>query len=271
MTAQRIETQFAGRPLIVGDRSTGQAGRGLRGGTVRRHDGAGRGDRLPQHLHPPVLPPHRRVSREDLRRGQDPRRVPQARGPALGQGDPRQPPDRPLDPAAVPRGVQERGAGLRDGPLRRPGERRRRPRRGGGLDRAQPLSGPLERAARGRCAWAGSKGNWILNPTFQQLEFSDHRPGRERLRRLDRHGRGRLARGLRGGDPRGAQGGAEGHPGHDRARAPADGQGGDPAQEDGVDQGRDRLRRSRAGRRTPPSTRWRRPSTPRTRRRARRA
>ena len=68
------------------------------------------------------------------------------------------------------------------------------------------------------------EGNWILNPTFQQLEFSTIDLV-ERLRRLDRHGRGRLARGLRGGDPGGAQGGAEGHPGHDRARAPADGQG----------------------------------------------
>ena len=74
-----------------------------------------------------------------------------------------------------------------------------------------PWNGPL-------AGGAGRPGRGQLDPQpdLPAARVLHHRPGRERLRRLDRHGRGRLARGLRGGDPRGAQGGAEGHPGADR-------------------------------------------------------
>ena len=83
-----------------------------------------------------------------------------------------EPADRPLDPAAVPGRVQERGAGLRHRAVGRPGERCRRAGRRGRLGRAEPLAGAVERAARGACASAGSRGTGSSIPTFQQLEFS---------------------------------------------------------------------------------------------------
>ena len=43
------------------------------------------------------------------------------------QGDPHLPPDRPPDPAALPRGIQQRDPDLRDRALRGQGERARRP------------------------------------------------------------------------------------------------------------------------------------------------
>ncbi len=39
--------------------------------------------------------------------------------------------------------------------------------------RPRLLEDPVRRARWRACAWAGSKAKWILNPTFQQLEFSD--------------------------------------------------------------------------------------------------
>ena len=148
MTVQRIENAIRRPPPDHRDRPPGQAGRRLRPRPVRRHVVLAAVTVSPNSLHPPVLPAHGRVPREDLRRGQDSRRVPQARRPALGQGDPGGPAHRPLDPAALPRGLQERSPGLRHGALGRPGERRRRARRAGRVGRAQPVAGPVERADR---------------------------------------------------------------------------------------------------------------------------
>ena len=70
-----------------------------------------------------------------------------------------------------------------------------------------PWNGPLAGVRVGRV-----EGNWILNPDLPAAGVLQHRFGGQRLGRLDRDGRRRLARGLRGGDARGAEGGAEGHP-----------------------------------------------------------
>src|SRR2546425_5631639 len=82
------------------------------------------------------------------------------------------PGDQPLGATAVPGRVQERGAGVRVRPLRGSGERRRRAGPDGRLGGADHVQGAMERpdaAVRvGRV-----EGAWILNPTFQQLEFSD--------------------------------------------------------------------------------------------------
>ena len=123
--------------------------------------------------------------------------------------------DRSIRPL-FPEGLQERGPGLRD--------RRCRPTR-----RTTPTSSawwpPRRRSSLRRFRGTGPSaavrvgrvdGKWILNPTFQQLEFSERRPDGQRQRRLDRDGRGRRARDLRGRGARGAQGGAEGHQGADR-------------------------------------------------------
>ena len=59
------------------------------------------GDREERRL----LPAHRRLPRVHLRRGPDPRRLVQARGPADREGDPHLPPDRPPAAAALPRGL----------------------------------------------------------------------------------------------------------------------------------------------------------------------
>ena len=103
-----------------------------------------------------------------------------------------------------------------------------------------PWNGPLAAVRVGRV-----EGNWILNPTFQQLEFSTIDLVGQRLGRLDRDGRGRLARGLRGRDARGAQGGAEGHPRASSASRSSSSTRPARRAEDGVDQGR--RRRGAAG------------------------
>ena len=193
MTVHRIETQFAGRPLIL---ETGRLAKQAAGSAYLQF-----GDTAvlaavtvsPNRLHSAVLPPDRRVSREDLRRGQDPGRVPQARGPAVsdkeilaGAGD------RPVDPAALPRGLQERGPGLRHRALRRPGERCRRARRRGRLGGAERLVGAVERSDRGG---AGGPGGRQLDPQsdLPAARILDPRRDGERQRRFDRDGRRRRA------------------------------------------------------------------------------
>ena len=193
---QRIETQFAGRPLML---ETGRLAKQAAGSAVaplRRHDGAGRRHRIPQHLHPPVLPPHRRVPREDLRRRQDPGRLPQARGPALRRRDPRR-----RGSSTARSGRCSRRASrtkCRSSSPCSPPTRRTTPT-------CSASSPPRPRSACRRCRGTARiaavrvgrvEGNWILNPTFQQLEFSTMDLVVERLGRLDRDGRGRRARGL---------------------------------------------------------------------------
>src|SRR6185436_16612273 len=68
------------------DRAPGPRLGGLHHG---RHGGARhRGRRQGEQSRPGLVPAHRRLRREDLRRGEDPRRLLQARRPALREGDP---------------------------------------------------------------------------------------------------------------------------------------------------------------------------------------
>ncbi len=77
-----------------------------------------------------------------------------------------------------------------------------------------PWNGPLAAVRVGRV-----DGNWILNPTFQQLEFSSVDVTVSGSSRFDHDGRRRRARSVRGRDARGAQGGPEGHQGNAGQRA----------------------------------------------------
>ena len=125
-----------------------------------------------------------------------------------------------------------------------------------------PWNGPLAAVRVGRV-----EGNWILNPTFQQLEFSTID--------LVVSGSADSIVMVEGGslevsearDARGAQGGAEGDPGRHRPREAADGQGGGRA-EAGVDEGAGGRSAAGEGPGAGRGRRWRRPSTPRTRRAA---
>ena len=104
--------------------------------------------------------------------------------------------DRPLPPA-LPRGIQERHAGHRDGPLERQGEPDRRPRDDGGAARRS-----TSRTSRGAGPIAAVRvaridGEFIAFPTFEQQSAGGHRPRRRVLEGRDRHGRGRRRRGDR--------------------------------------------------------------------------
>src|SRR5207244_9328150 len=106
-------TQFRGPALEAGSGPVGQTGGGILPAAVRRDGGAGHGHRVRQRLDPPVLSPPSRVPREELCRWEDPRRVLETRGAALGRGDPVRPGDRAHHSAAVYRRIQERGTSTR--------------------------------------------------------------------------------------------------------------------------------------------------------------
>ena len=135
----------AARPGERQDRSTGGRRRardaGRNQGPVHRRlreDAEGR-----SRLLPAVGP----LPGKELRRRQDPRRLLQARGASVGEGDPHLAPDRPADPAAVRQGLPQRDADHLHRAEPRPGERsghRGADRLVGGADavgRAVPRSG----------------------------------------------------------------------------------------------------------------------------------
>ena len=97
-----------------------------------------------------LLPAHRQLPGEGVRRRQDPGRLLQARGPAGREGDPDLAPDRPADPAAVPRRLQERDPGHLHGAGARSGERSRHRRDGRCERRADDLGDSVPRADRRR-------------------------------------------------------------------------------------------------------------------------
>ena len=133
------------------DRPHGAPGR--RGGAcpIRRDQRAGdRGCREIGEARDRLLPPHRQLPGEDLRRRQDSRRLFQARRPADREGDADLAPDRPSDPSAVRRRLQARDAGGRHRAVPRHGERPRHRRHGRGLRRADALGPALPRPDRGR-------------------------------------------------------------------------------------------------------------------------
>ena len=98
--------------------------------------------------------PDRRLPREHLRRGQDPRRLLQARGPAEREGDPDLAHDRPAAAAALPRGLRLRDPGHRPAALGRHGERLRHAGHHRRLHRARASPTSRSRARWARCASA---------------------------------------------------------------------------------------------------------------------
>ena len=86
-----------------------------------------------------LFPTHRELPGKDLRRGQDPRRIFQARGPSDRKGDAHLSPHRPSDPAAVRRRLPQRDADRRHRALPRHGERSRHRRHDRDLGRAHAV------------------------------------------------------------------------------------------------------------------------------------
>ena len=163
-----------------------------------------------------LLPPDRRLSREDLRRGQVPRRLHQARGAADHQGDPDRPADRPADPAALPRVVPRRGPDPGRADLGRPPERSRRPVDDRRLGLAAPGQGPVPGPDRRGPAGADRRPARRL-PHRRGDGEERPRPGRRQHRQGRRDDRG-LRRGVaRARDGRRDHGGAPPQPGGHRS------------------------------------------------------
>ena len=111
MTVSRVEKQIGGQTLSI---ETGKLAKQAHGAVGRQYgdtvvlvaavEGAAPGG-------PRLLPSDGRLSREDLRRRQVPRRLHQARRPAHHQGNPDLPPDRPAHPPALPGRLSQRSPG----------------------------------------------------------------------------------------------------------------------------------------------------------------
>ena len=102
---------------------------------------------------PGFLSADRRLPGKDLRRGQDPRRLLQARGTPVGEGDADVAPHRPAAAAAVPGRLLQRRADRRDGDVGRSGDRSRHPRAVGASAAVAlsgiPFNGPIGAARVG--------------------------------------------------------------------------------------------------------------------------
>src|ERR1051325_6385846 len=108
-------------------RQVGQARGRLRRRAARRHDRAGGIEcREDREAGARFRAADLRLPRAHVRRGQDPRRLLQARGPPHGEGDAVEPADRPSDPSAAPQAVDVRDPGHGDRRVLGPGARCRR-------------------------------------------------------------------------------------------------------------------------------------------------
>ncbi len=136
-------------PPRAGDRQDCPAGRWRGAGDLWRDDGVvhrGR-DEIGQ-TRPGFLSAHRQLPGKNVCRRQDPGRVFQARGPALGEGDADLAAHRPADPAAVRPRVPQRDAGHLHGAEPRSGERPGHRGAGRQFSRADPVGDPVSRADR---------------------------------------------------------------------------------------------------------------------------
>ena len=148
--------QYGAQHADARNRRDRPPGRRRRHGQPRRHrrprHGAGRQERARR---PGLLSADRRLPGKDLRRGQDPRRLLQARRAPVGKGNADVAPHRPADPSAVPRRLLQRSAGDRDGDVGGSGSRsrhRRDDRRLGGAGAFRPaVRRPDRRRARRLC------------------------------------------------------------------------------------------------------------------------
>ena len=143
---------------VLRNRQAGQAGRRLRHRPLRRLGGArhrlprgqpARGHRLPAA--------DGRLPRIHLRVGPHPRRLLQARRQAGRKGSAHQPPDRPADPAAVPRRLALRDADHRARAVGRHGERHRRARDHRRLGGARAVGDPVREDDRRRARRPGRR------------------------------------------------------------------------------------------------------------------
>ena len=218
----RGEARHRGQDPHDRDGALRAPGRRFRDGAVRRHDGALRClERHPPRRHR-LLPADDRLPREDVRRRQDPRRLPEARERSEPQGDPDLPHDRPADPPAVARGLHRGGPGPDVRHLLRPGERARRPVDHLGERRAlaDPAAVPGPRRRRAH----RDEGRRVRR--LPRPEDDGREPARPRRRgHQDRRDDGRVGRqrALRGGDARGDLLRPRDHPAHlrgDRGAAP---------------------------------------------------
>ena len=99
---------------------------------------------------PGLLSADGRLSGKDLRRGQDPRRLLQARRAPVGKGDADLASHRPSDPAAVPGWLLQRSPGHRDRDVGRSGNRSRHSRDDRRLGGADALRRAVQRPDRRR-------------------------------------------------------------------------------------------------------------------------
>ncbi len=181
----------------------------------RSYGGAGR-DRL--------LPAHRRHRGEDVRRGQDPRRLLQARGQGVRARDPQRTHGRPADPAALAQGIPQRGADHRHGAVGRLRRRARRARDQRRLRRADAVAAALPGPGRSRPR-RPHRGRADAQPDAARDGDLEPRPDRLRLAGRDHDGRGRRQADRRGRHPRGAGDGPRGDQAHLRRPGRAAGQG----------------------------------------------
>ena len=148
-----------------------------------------------------LLPADRELPGEDLRRGQDPRRLFQARGTSDREGDAHLAADRPADQAAVRARLQERDASHRHRALARHGERSGHRGDGRGLGRAHAVRRSVPRTDRRRPRRL-YRGQICAEPDDRRdgRELARSRRGRHRRRRADGRIRGQGA--VRGSDAR---------------------------------------------------------------------
>ena len=113
-TVHREVIDWAGRKLVLETGKHRPPGRRRRARHLRRDDRARhRRRRQGAEARAGFLSAHRQLPGKGLRGRPHPRRLFQARGAPVGEGDAGLPPDRPPDPPAVPGGLPQRHPGRR--------------------------------------------------------------------------------------------------------------------------------------------------------------
>ena len=119
---QRIETQFAGRPLVL---ETGRLAKQAAGSVLVQYGETALLVAVtvsPNISSLPFFPLTVEYRDKHYAAGKIPGGFLKREGSSHRRRDPLVPPDRPVDPAALPGGIQERGPGLRHRDVGRPGE-----------------------------------------------------------------------------------------------------------------------------------------------------
>ena len=141
----------------------------------------------------------------DVRRGQDPRQLLQARGQGGREGHAHRAHDRPAAAAALPEGLEPRDAARVDPHVDRPRAPLRHPRDERHQRRADGLGHPVPGAGRRRAHRPGRRGQLPRQPRRGVAARVAARPRGRRHRGGHPDGRGGRQRDHRGGDPRRAR------------------------------------------------------------------